>query len=236
MSATGPAQSSAARDANSGSRKQSILLGSAIAFGQHGVRGTSLREIACAAGVSLTLLSHHFGCKLSLLASVVETHQQSCLADVAQLRSRLLPAIGTVTVSELVNAWLDYEFAHYGTPLGAPYLRLLVRLQDDPEVNGDMRATLHGTRAVAIEGLHRIFPRAEDQQIQSAWHLASACVHAAILHAMALSGDGALDDDVRAGTERFVLAGLHSVFDPPSASPVLIHGGRTAGVPTETDA
>ena len=160
MSATRPAQSSAARDANSGSRKQSILLGSAIAFGRHGVRGTSLREIACASGVSLTLLSHHFGCKLSLLASVVEAHHQSCRHDVAQLRGRLLPVSGAVTVSELVNAWLDHEFAHYGTPLGAHYLRFLVRLEDDPEVDGSVRATLHATRPLAIGGLQRIFPRA----------------------------------------------------------------------------
>ena len=57
-------------------RKQAILLAATEHFGRFGFRGASLRDIARSAGVSLTLLNHHFGSKAQLLEELLSYTQQ----------------------------------------------------------------------------------------------------------------------------------------------------------------
>lgn len=54
----------------------SIIQAAIRLFGEHGIRGTSLREVAKAAGVSPALVVHHFGSKEGLVAAVDEAALQ----------------------------------------------------------------------------------------------------------------------------------------------------------------
>ena len=56
-------------------RKSAILVAANHHFAHYGFRGASLRDIARDAGVSLTLLNHHFGSKFQLLAAVIENRR-----------------------------------------------------------------------------------------------------------------------------------------------------------------
>src|ERR1700712_2475040 len=57
-------------------RKSAILLAANQHFAHYGFRGASLRDIARDAGVSLTLLNHHFGSKFQLLSAVIDSHRE----------------------------------------------------------------------------------------------------------------------------------------------------------------
>lgn len=81
-----------AEHAASRSGSARILDAAINLFGQHGVRGTSLREIAQEAGVSQALVVHHYGSKDGLrracdhhVASVTRANKETTLAGGPQL-------------------------------------------------------------------------------------------------------------------------------------------------------
>ena len=191
-------------------RKAAILRAATDSFGQRGVKASSLRDIAADAGVSLTLLDHHFGSKAMLLEAVVEAHHVICRPALEPMRTLLAAPSSSLRLDAFVSAWIAYEFSLYDTPATAYYLRLLIRLHADPDVDNAMRARLHCERPLVIQGLHRIRPGIAEGRLQAAWLLASSAAHAAILHARELDEDGiaAPDDDAARATGCFVFAGL----------------------------
>lgn len=196
-------------------RKAAILRAATDSFGQRGVKASTLRDIAAEAGVSLTLLDHHFGTKARLLEAVVEAHHVVCRRGLEPMRTLLAAPLPGLRLDTLVSAWIAYEFALYDTPATAYYLRLLMRLHVDPDVDVATRARLHCARPLVLQGLHRIRPGASQGRLQAAWLLASSAVHAAILHARELDEDdlAAPDDDAARATDCFVFAGLLAYLD-----------------------
>jgi AcrR family transcriptional regulator len=113
-------------------RKSAILLSANSHFAHHGFRGASLRDIARDAGVSLTLLNHHFGSKFQLLSAVIDAHHQ-VLEDRMSLMRALMASPTGYTVRELVAALVRLGFEVAALPDGEIFLRLVARVIDDPE-------------------------------------------------------------------------------------------------------
>src|ERR1700760_864624 len=53
-------------------KREHILITAEVLFGEKGFDGTSVRDIAQAAGVNLAMISYYFGSKEKLLESLIE--------------------------------------------------------------------------------------------------------------------------------------------------------------------
>jgi AcrR family transcriptional regulator len=82
-------------------------------MGEHGYEGTSTRDIAAAAGVSVAALYYHFPSKLDLLREFLDEAHDVVLARVerdvesagADHRARLDAAVGALIWSSLHDSW-----------------------------------------------------------------------------------------------------------------------------------
>ena len=142
-------------------RKSAILLAANSHFAHHGYRGASLRDIARDAGVSLTLLNHHFGSKFQLLSAVIEAHRK-VLDDRATSMRALMAAPGGYTVHDMVAAWVRLAFETAAQTDGEVFLRLVSRVIDDPEEEAVqiVRENLDDGAAIFVDALLRIHPGA----------------------------------------------------------------------------
>src|SRR3954471_23428859 len=108
-------------------RKDAILVAACDNFARFGFRGASLRDIARDAGVSLTLLNHHFGDKAQLLAAVMRARQPALESRVAALRA-LLDGHRAISLEDLVHEWVGSGLALAAAPQGESFVRFLARV------------------------------------------------------------------------------------------------------------
>ncbi len=176
-----------------------------------GLRGASLRDIARDAGVSLTLLDHHFGSKAMLLAAVVGSHRDACLKRIAPLRASLMGLAGTLTTRRLVSEWVDYEFALSDTRQGRHDLHLVLRLAADLEIDPNLRDDINCSERVVLDALRTLEPRLGDRQVRQAWRFASAALYASVLGIddFCSSGEDAETVAYRDETKAFLCDGLN---------------------------
>ena len=159
-------------------RKNAILLAANQHFAHHGYRGASLRDIARDAGVSLTLLNHHFGSKFQLLGAVIDSYR----ADARPARDRAArgDAIrpGTFTLSDIVQVWIRLGFETASDANGEMFLRLVVRVIDDPteEAVEVVREKLDEAALVFIDALQQCYPGATRYAAASAYIYVSAAL------------------------------------------------------------
>ncbi len=146
------------------SRERQILRKAIDAFAAHGVRGTSLRDIARDAQVSLTLISHHFGNKSSLVAAAAAQVRRTCGPALGRLRASLEWASAHDS-RQIVAAWIDYLEDAFGSNETLPLLRLLHRLRSDPAVEPAVRASLDMAEPEIRRALRSAFPRACEASI-----------------------------------------------------------------------
>jgi AcrR family transcriptional regulator len=175
-----------------------------------GLRGASLRDIAKDAGVSLTLLDHHYGTKAMLLEAVVSSHRDACLKKIAPLRASLMALDGTLTLRRLVGEWVDYEFALSDTRQGRHDLHLMLRLAADVEVDSALRNDINCSERVVLDALRTLRPQLEDRQLRQAWVFASAALYASVLGIDDFheSGEELEIESYRADTKAFLCDGL----------------------------
>lgn len=91
-----------------------IIMAAEPLFAEHSIQGVSMRQIAAAAGVDLSLLMYHFRSKEALHDSVIDR----LLIDFTELRAtrleKLLRRTKNPTVVELfdvlISSWLDLHF------------------------------------------------------------------------------------------------------------------------------
>ena len=175
----------------------------------YGLRGASLRDIAKDAGVSLTLLDHHFGAKTSLLRAVVDSHRNACELKIAPLRASLTALDGSLTAQRLVSEWVDYEYALSATRQGRHDLSMVLRLEADLQVDPDLRKDINCSRRVIVNALRRLQPALDEQQAGHTWRLASAALYAAVLNAEEFQLAGAESEALhRADTKSFLVDGM----------------------------
>lgn len=86
-------------------RKNAILISAGDHFGRFGFRGSSLRDIARDAGVSLTLVNHHFGSKAHLLSATIIAQREILQQRDIALRRVTMWGPGTFTLQQIVEAF-----------------------------------------------------------------------------------------------------------------------------------
>ncbi len=200
-------------------RRARILDAAARAFAAHGFRASSLRDIAKEAGVSLTLLDHHFGSKGQLLEAVIKGQHENCQLRLARLKASLAPA-SAFRLEDFVALWANYEFDLYATREGRQYLALMLKLSGDSEVDGELRRNLNCSKALVVEAFARARPGLDEDALCGAWNVASGALYAAVTSAdeMRDLSETASTTVARKRTIAFLVEGLRGYWgEAPNA-------------------
>ncbi len=190
------------------SRERQILCKAIDAFAAHGVRGTGLREIARDAGVSLTLISHHFGSKTSLVSAAAAQLRRTCDPALGRLRTRLEWA-SALDARQLAEAWFDYLEDAFGSNDTLPQLRLLHRLRSDPSVEPAIRASLDMAEPVIRRALRSAFARAAETSVELVLQASRNVLIEALIDSRAARTDDPVDREAwRASLVDYISAGI----------------------------
>ena len=160
-------------------RRARILDSAARAFAAHGYRASSLRDIAKDAGCSLTLLDHYFGGKGTLLDAVIKEQHENCHKRLVGLKALLTPAT-TFDFEHFLAVWVNYEFDLYATRQGRQYLKLMLRLSADDEVDAQLRRHLNCSEALVLDAFARALPSLDEPALRGGWRMASGALYAAV--------------------------------------------------------
>lgn len=202
-------------------RRDAILAAACEHFGRHGFRGASLRDIARDAGVSLTLLNHHFGDKAGLLSAVVIANRPILRQRADALERLRKTGLGAFDLRDLVHAWAGAAFDAAERREGLQFLRLVARMMDDtaPET-ATLRRQMDDASVSFIDALTACYPHASRRAAATA----SLCVSACLLRCLTSDGLVATDGDAgrsamtsydRAGIERLLVAGIDAMLAVP---------------------
>jgi len=205
-------------------RKSAILVAAHRHFAQHGFRGASLRDIAREAGVSLTLLNHHFGSKHQLMAAVIACHRARLDEWIRALEALRSAPAGTSSVRELVHTAIRIGFEMASDDNGQEFLQLIARVTDDPSELSvqDVRESLDDAARVFMDALQQFYPGATRHAAASAYLCASGAL------SRFLAGAGRLDrlaptaapldrsPENRARLTGFLVAGIEAAMQSPS--------------------
>jgi AcrR family transcriptional regulator len=201
-------------------RKNAILLAANQHFAHHGFRGASLRDIARDAGVSLTLLNHHFGSKFQLLSAVIDTHRAMLDERASALLAVMRAGPGKFGVRELVQVWIRIGFDTAAEADGEVFLRLMTRVIDDPseEAAQVVREKLDDAALVFIDALQQCYPGISRYAAASAYIYVSASLLKFLVGSKRLfrlagadaPGDAEADDRER--LMRFLVAGIEAAL------------------------
>ena len=125
-------------------RRSAILAAANELFARAGYSSASVRDIALSAGVSTTLLSHHFGTKAGLLDAILGMHADRFKARARSMRTAYTSQAGHPTLGRLLEAWLAAELADAATPDGALFRRTIWQVRQDPDSEAARLARTHG--------------------------------------------------------------------------------------------
>ena len=194
-------------------RGELILFTAIEHIAKFGVRGSSLRDIARDAGTSLTLISHHFARKAALVEAAISALRNESRVPALTLERHLSQARNP-SLEQIIEAWVRYTSEAFASASGMVYLRLLVRLQTDPDIAESARDTLDLAAPIVRTWLRQRFEEADGETFDWAWHLASRALHEAFL-VRAKSAD---QRRWHATLEQFLVAGLNASLEPVERS------------------
>jgi AcrR family transcriptional regulator len=163
--------------------------------------------------VSLSLLSHHFGSKLGLLDAVVDSLQAASSAHLVELQTSIDRASD---LQALVKAWVRYARDVFGHRAGMPYLRLLLRLQSDPEVASEVRFSLDKSESFLRRRLTQLFPLAPSQAVDIAWTATAGALYAVLIDSDPFGAAVASTTSQGAWLERYLASGLAELLEDGS--------------------
>ena len=115
------------------SRRSAILTAANQLFAQAGYTAASMRDIAQRAGVSTTLLSHHFGTKAGLLVAVLDGHGMRFAARAQSIRTASKSSSNDLSLRRTLEKWLAREVAAAVTEDGSLFRLLVWRVSQDPD-------------------------------------------------------------------------------------------------------
>jgi AcrR family transcriptional regulator len=205
-------------------RKSSILVAAHRHFAQHGFRGASLRDIARDAGVSLTLLNHHFGSKHQLMAAVIACHRTRLDEWIRALEALRSAPTGTAGVRDLVQTAIRIGFEMASDDNGREFLQLIARVTDDPSELSvqDVRESLDHAARVFMDALQQFYPDATRHAAASAYLCASGALSRFLAGAGRLKRlaptaaplDRSAENEARLAV--FLVAGIEAAMQSPS--------------------
>ena len=189
-------------------------------FAPYGLASVSMRQIALAAGVDLTLVTYHFQTKAALYDAVVERIMSDFTARRAALLDELERSTPNPTAADLfetlITAWFEIRFGR------APHRARLIThgMEHDPQA--------HGVRSEfepALEQAHRFLAalaRAEPSRSPEYLHSAYHCFSGALVYFMLgahridrVSG-GAFDVNSPETIRQALLQQVRNAFPPPA--------------------
>jgi AcrR family transcriptional regulator len=132
-------------------RREEILDAALDVFARRGYHGSSIDEIAHAAGISKALIYEHFPSKRDLHVSLLERSVQEVFERLADAAATSDP--GEVRLRAGVDAFLEFAETH-----GAAF-RMVFRDAVEPEV-ADLLITVQAQAAAAVAGMIASEPRA----------------------------------------------------------------------------
>jgi AcrR family transcriptional regulator len=153
-------------------------------FAPHGLVGVSMRQIAAAAGVDLSLVAYHFESKVALYNAVVDR----IMLDFTRRRTELLDELERAETKPsavelfdlLITAWFEIRFGR--APHQARLILLGFNLEYQPHVEGEWPSDPFAKRLLAAVA------RAEPGQTTEYIHWTYHCFTGAIVYFMT-SGD-----------------------------------------------
>lgn len=150
-------------------RKQAILHAAQDLYARYGYRGVALRDIAREAGVSLTLLNHHFGAKHQLFQAVVAAWAGVVEHCIGELRALATAASPPDSVAPVVDALLTAIRCLIAHPQGERlmWLHLRSRHDDDALIADSLRALFLPLAQAFVAALARCAPQADPDRL--AW-------------------------------------------------------------------
>jgi len=140
--------------------REELLAGAKACLLEKGYAGTTARDIATSAGVSLAAIGYHFGSKEALLGEAL----QQALAEWGDELAGLLAGSGDFT-----TAWTKViESFDRGRPLWAIQFELLAHLERHPELRASFtEANEHARLGLAelLQGIHPTGDPAEARRL-----------------------------------------------------------------------
>jgi AcrR family transcriptional regulator len=140
------------------SRRERILHAAERLFAMQGFHGTSMREIAVAAKVGLSIVVYHFGTKLNLYRTLFERRRpifEQRVAELAAITDYAAPDV----LERIITAFVMPIIGQQTTPEGKYYSLLTVREASDPqESSGVIRDYYDPMARQFIAALQRALP------------------------------------------------------------------------------
>lgn len=210
-------------------RKQAILQAAQELFARYGFRGVALRDIAREAGVSLTLLNHHFGAKHQLFQAVVAAWSgvvEHCIGDLRALATASRPPD---SVAPVVDALLESTRCLIAHPQGERlmWLHLRSRHDDDTLVADSLRALFLPLAQAFVAALARCAPQADADRLAWAYLFARGALIERLTGnlpwrtalGVALGPEPVDEDEARAdeALRQFLVAGVAAGLAAPAA-------------------
>ncbi|MCE0762362.1 TetR family transcriptional regulator [Pseudonocardia kujensis] len=141
------------------SKREQVLAAAEVVFARKGFDGATMREVAEAAGVGLSLVVYHFTTKEGLYQSIFEARQYVNDDRLARLREVTDPQAPDA-LDRLVSAFVDPVLDLHDDPADVWFARLVLREASDP--SSQDRAIISGLfdpmAREFVAALERILP------------------------------------------------------------------------------
>jgi AcrR family transcriptional regulator len=150
--------------------RANILDAAEPLFAPHGLVGVSMRQIAAAAGVDLSLVAYHFESKVALYNAVVDrimagfTERRTALMDELERRNPTPSAAQLFDM--LITAWFEIRFGP--APHQSRLIRLGFNLEHQPPEAGEQPSDPFVKRFLAA--LSRAEPSRTPQYVHWSYH------------------------------------------------------------------
>jgi len=139
-----------------------------LMFGARGYEGTSIRDIAEAAGVQKALVSFHGGAKEAFFSEIVARRAEE-VADLRLAALDRLEAAGPATLPEIVEAFVRplLDKARRDGAQWQAYARLIAQVSADPRWHEITQTHFDPTARRFIAAIQRRYPDANPQSVAS---------------------------------------------------------------------
>ena len=171
-------------------KKQSILDAAEAIFVQRGFYGSSLRDIAQAAGVPQALVSYHFGSKDGLFRAVVERRGPANASGMRQaLQEALTVRPRKARLEAVLRAFIApvVERSMRGGPGWKNYIRLMGHIANLPQQEAFVMPVPENYESIVlsfIDAIRSIYPQMSEADLQWSFYF----YQAAIAHILIESG------------------------------------------------
>ncbi|WP_374320155.1 TetR/AcrR family transcriptional regulator [Aquabacterium sp.] len=190
-------------------RKRAIIRTAQDLFSRHGYKAVTLREIAKEAGVSLTLVNHHFGSKLQLFEAIVKDWRAEVMANLHSVRDVPRQSSPEKGVAAVIEALLDYMDALRATPKGPQlvWVNIRNRHDDDADVHTLVRGLFNPVADCFVVSLGRQIPSASADELLALYQY----IRGTLMEYLALPESGTPATD-RTQLTRFLVGGIRSAL------------------------